>query len=282
MNKVPAAFVSLIAVIILVALGWFVLAGDVADEYRLPVIAVFAIASMFAVIAFIAAVYQSANLAATTQALGLPEGSVRALIALSLIVIFAVITLFMLARLTAPQQVCKELMAALSLDSTKSPENQANQTTAPGSQSTKTTGGGTTGGGTTGGGTTGGGTTGGGTTGGGTTGGGTTGGGTTGGGTTGGGTTGGGTTGGGTTGGGTTGGSSNGGSASSSPAAQALDIIKARQAAAQDLAKQLLTMLGTLLAAVSSFYFGSSAASSANDPKKLADAAKTISTINKP
>src|SRR5438270_3893113 len=97
MNRVPAAFVSLFAIIILVALGWFVLGGEVADEYRLPVIAVFAIASMFAVIAFIAAIYQSANLAATTQALGLPEGSVRALIALSLIVIFAVITLFMLA-----------------------------------------------------------------------------------------------------------------------------------------------------------------------------------------
>lgn len=266
MGKIPAAFVALIAVIVLIALGWFVLGRDVADEYRLPVIAVFAIAAMFAVISFIAAVYQSANLSTATQALGLPEGSVRALIALSLIVIFAVITLFMLARLTAPQQICKELMAALSLDTQKSVENQP-KTPSGGSPAGASSSGGTTGGATPAGGTTGGATGGTGGTGGGGTGGGATG-----------------ETGGaGTTGGGNAGGGPGSGSGTApSPASQALDIIRTRQAAAQDLAKQLLTMLGTLLAAVSSFYFGSSAASSANDPQKLADAAKTLSTINKP
>jgi uncharacterized membrane protein len=73
MNRVPAAFVALIAVVILIALGWFVLDRNVADEYRLPVIAVFAIAAMFAVLAFVAAVYQSANLGSPTQALGCPK-----------------------------------------------------------------------------------------------------------------------------------------------------------------------------------------------------------------
>ena len=173
----PATIIALIAVVILIGLGWAVLQGDVHDEYRLPVIAVFAIAAMFAVIAFVAAVYRSAELS-STQALGLPEGSVRALIALSLIVVFTVITLFMLARLTTSQQICTDLAAALK--------------SAAGAGDTAIK--------------------------------------------------------------------------------DAIAVVNSRQQAAQDLAKQLLTMLGTLLAAISSFYFGSSAAASANDPKKVGDA----------
>jgi hypothetical protein len=177
MKTLPASIIALVAVVILVGLGWAVLQGNVHDEYRLPVIAVFAIAAMFAVIAFVAAVYQSAQLS-STQALGLPEGSVRALIALSLIVVFTVITLFMLARLTTSQQVCTDLAAAIK------------SAAGAGDASIK----------------------------------------------------------------------------------EAIAVVSTRQQAAQDLAKQLLTMLGTLLAAISSFYFGSSAAASANDPKKVGDA----------
>jgi hypothetical protein len=161
----------------------------------------------------------------------------------------------MLARLTAPEQICKELFAALALDTSKNNTSDTKPpNTAGGSSPGSTTPGGSSAGSTTPGGTTAGGTTPAGTTGSGTP------------------------TGGGSD---TTKSATNNTGTQQSPASQALDVIKTRQAAAQDLAKQLLTMLGTLLAAVSSFYFGSAAASSASDPQKVADAAKTISSINK-
>lgn len=170
MKSLPATVVALIAVVILIGLGWLVLQGKVADEYRITIIAVFSIAAMFALIAFLAAMYQSVTLSTNTQALGLPEGSVRALIALGLIVVFTVITLFMLARLTSIEDLCNRLTTTLAAVK-----------------------------------------------------------------------------------------DANAGAA----AKDAIAVVSARQQAAQDLAKQLLTMLGTLLAAVSSFYFGSSATSAA-------------------
>ena len=246
MKNVPAAFIALIAIIVLIALGWLVLNKSVADEYLLPLIAVFAMAAMFAVIAFIAAVYKAADPNLAGQALGLPEGSVRALIALSLIVVFAVITLFMLARLTSPTKICAEIVAAMSQDNSAEKPSDTPPTdtasTAPKSDTATTTATSTSGSAAN------------------------------------------------DSSGKPPGGTPPektppapaGGSQQPTLSAQALDIIKTRQQAAQELAKQLLTMLGTLLAAVSSFYFGSAAASSSTDPTKIADAAKTISTINKP
>jgi hypothetical protein len=180
MKSLPATVVALIAVVVLIGSGWLVLQGKVPDEFRVPVIAVFSIAAMFALIAFLAAIYQSVALSSTTQALGLPEGSVRALIALGLIVVFTVITLFMLARLTSVEDLCNRLTSTLAA------VKDANAGVA---------------------------------------------------------------------------------------AKDAIAVVNARQQAAQDLAKQLLTMLGTLLAAVSSFYFGSSATSAATTAGAAAAAA---------
>lgn len=212
MAKVTASLIALGAIVLLVALGWLVVSGkNVLDEFRLPVIAVFAIAAMFAVIAFLVAIFHSVDMATKEHALALPEGSVRALIALSLIVMFAVLTLFVLARLSSPDRICQELASILTsagqkrqaggeeLNPTPTPNPAATPTIAPADG-----------------------------------------------------------------GGGSSANSTSGEAEAPNPnVKQALDVLAARQQAAQDLAKQLLTMLGTLLAAVSSFYFGSSSATSA-------------------
>jgi hypothetical protein len=60
------------------------------DAIRLPVLVITGVMALFATLALVALTFSVAGLADGTQALGLPEGSVRAAIALSLIVIFAI------------------------------------------------------------------------------------------------------------------------------------------------------------------------------------------------
>lgn len=226
MKNVPAPFVALTAVVLLVLLAWFVLHGKIETEYRLPVIAVFSIAAMFAILTFLVAMFDAAKLTVNTQALGLPDGSVRALIALSLIVIFAVLTL---ARLSCSEDGLSDQLVTLLAEGAKddassppesptpeaTPTPEASPTPSPaagGSPAPSPSPGGFGRNASTA-----------------------------------------------PTPKPTPGPSSRG----SRPVDRAIEIVAARQEASQDLAKQLLTMLGTLLAAVSSFYFGSSSATSA-------------------
>jgi hypothetical protein len=68
-------------------------------EAQLPLIAIMGVATMLAVLTLMALAFSSYNLADRGQALGLPEGSVRAVIALSLIIIFAVVSIFLFSSL---------------------------------------------------------------------------------------------------------------------------------------------------------------------------------------
>jgi hypothetical protein len=167
---------SLLTMLILIGIGVFVMNCGT-DDYRMPLIVVLAVLATFALLTFVATVYKAAWLHEWRMPLGLPEGSVRALIALGVIVIFAVITLFMLERLSAGADPAMTKLVTAS--------------TSTNPEAAKT-------------------------------------------------------------------------------AQAAIDTMKTRQLAGQDLAKQLLTMLGTLLAAISSFYFGASTtASGANAATRL-------------
>jgi hypothetical protein len=68
-------------------------------EAQLPLIAIMGVATMLAVLTLMALAFSSYNLADRGQALGLPEGSIRAVIALSLIIIFAVVSIFLFSSL---------------------------------------------------------------------------------------------------------------------------------------------------------------------------------------
>jgi hypothetical protein len=75
------------------------------DATRLPVLAIGGVIALLVVIALVAGAYTLFNLANPAEALGLPEGSVRAIIALSLIVLFAILTIYLYSDVSNPE-VC--------------------------------------------------------------------------------------------------------------------------------------------------------------------------------
>src|SRR5712691_102265 len=81
---------------------FFMLKGMLALDdpaIRLPVLVITGVMALFATLALVAVTFSVAGLTDPTQALGLPEGSVRAAIALSLIVIFAITSIYLHASL---------------------------------------------------------------------------------------------------------------------------------------------------------------------------------------
>ena len=66
---------------------------------KLPILVITGVMALFATLALVAVTFSVAGLADRTQALGLPEGSVRAAIALSLIVIFAITSIYLYSSL---------------------------------------------------------------------------------------------------------------------------------------------------------------------------------------
>jgi hypothetical protein len=70
----------------------------------LPILVIIGVMALFATLALVAVVFSVAGLSDETQALGLPEGSVRAAIALSLIVIFAITSIYLYGSLKDVQE----------------------------------------------------------------------------------------------------------------------------------------------------------------------------------
>jgi hypothetical protein len=234
--------VALVAVIAGIAIALLLITdkGGVSEELRLPLLAVICVVTVLMALAFVSTIFASSNLQATQHALALPEGSVRALIALSLIVVFAVITMFVLVRFSRAEVQCvecQELVDALKQQGTRAESASTTLTdTTAASATTATTA---------------------------------------------------------TTGTEITTTTAAGGTQTletaienpSVPATTPTDPITAavakRMEAGQDLAKQLLTMLGTLLAAISSFYFGASSTAAASDPSKLKEMGKAVDELRK-
>ena len=69
------------------------------EAVRLPVLVITGVMALFATLALVAVTFSVAGLTDPNQALGLPEGSVRAAIALSLIVIFAITSIYLYSSL---------------------------------------------------------------------------------------------------------------------------------------------------------------------------------------
>src|SRR5262249_55223810 len=70
---------------------------DAANEIRLPLLAIAGVVVLFATLALVSVSFATFGLQDPKQALALPEGSVRAAIALALIVLFAVLTVYLYA-----------------------------------------------------------------------------------------------------------------------------------------------------------------------------------------
>jgi hypothetical protein len=93
------AVLLILMVGVLFGLGYSMsyLAGvsDLGPEMSLPLLAIGGIIALLAAIALAAGAFSLFDLSDRTQALGLPKGSVRAVIALSLVVLFAILTVYL-------------------------------------------------------------------------------------------------------------------------------------------------------------------------------------------
>jgi hypothetical protein len=69
------------------------------NEVRLPVLAIAGVFLLLGALALVSVAFSLFELSDKTQALGLPEGSIRAVIALSLIVLFAILSVYLYASL---------------------------------------------------------------------------------------------------------------------------------------------------------------------------------------
>lgn len=87
-----------IATLLLVAGGGWVLA-PLPSEVKLPLLIVLAVVALLGSISLMVIAYGIFRLVNRDQPLGLPDGSVRAIIALMLIVLFAAMTVFLIVRL---------------------------------------------------------------------------------------------------------------------------------------------------------------------------------------
>jgi hypothetical protein len=93
--KILTAFAALTAVILL----WLVFSGlkelIPAAERGLPLIAIGGVVVLVLLLTAVTTMYSILDLTNKDQAMGLPEGSIRAVIALSLIVLFAILSIFL-------------------------------------------------------------------------------------------------------------------------------------------------------------------------------------------
>ncbi len=97
----------IVATLLLIAMclgvGWMLTQG-LTDEINLPLLAISGVVVIIAVLALVAVGFSMVNLSDRTEALGLPSGSVRGVIALSLVVLFAILSVFLFSALNAGGQ----------------------------------------------------------------------------------------------------------------------------------------------------------------------------------
>ena len=103
---VPWALIAL-ALLMFVAVSFALLGvvryADVPNELSLPVLAIAGVIALLGSLALVSVSFSLVNMADKTQALGLPQGSVRAVIALSLVVLFAILTVYLFSSLNGGQ-----------------------------------------------------------------------------------------------------------------------------------------------------------------------------------
>lgn len=99
-QKLPtwAAATIVLAVSILVMLGFVSLVTWLVTQYKgtfhLPMLVVAGVIALLGAIGFLVVVFAFFNLQNATQALGLPDGSVRAIVALMLLIIFSILAVY--------------------------------------------------------------------------------------------------------------------------------------------------------------------------------------------
>ena len=97
----------------LFALAAWVHGYGLTNEISLPLLAIAGVIALLGALALVAIGFALMSMSDKTQALGLPSGSVRAVIALSLVVLFAILTVFLFSSLRTDGQVREEPCLAI-------------------------------------------------------------------------------------------------------------------------------------------------------------------------
>jgi hypothetical protein len=97
MSKQLLSFVVLVVVVVAAVslIAFTARAKDIAEDISLPLLAIGGVVALLAVLALVSVTFGFFGLSDPTQALALPEGSIRAVIALSLVVLFAILSVFL-------------------------------------------------------------------------------------------------------------------------------------------------------------------------------------------
>src|SRR6201999_3856040 len=93
------------------------------DQLGLPVLSIAGIVSLMAAVALVAVSFAAVNLADGSQALGLPSGSVSAIIAVSLIALFAILTVYLFSSLRKDGYVSQDVNGLSVIDQWNKREN---------------------------------------------------------------------------------------------------------------------------------------------------------------
>ncbi|WP_291296384.1 hypothetical protein [Elioraea sp.] len=87
-------------------------------EYSLPILAISGVVVLIVLLTLVASVFSILRINDEKQAMGLPEGSIRAVIALSLIVLFSIFSVFLFANLfSGPPRVTVDRLSEAARDS---------------------------------------------------------------------------------------------------------------------------------------------------------------------
>jgi hypothetical protein len=106
--KISRSFQIVSMVVVVIAVGVLLqtvfkltaAGSDFKPEISLPILAVIGVLVVFLALTLVAVTFAAFNLSDRTQALALPEGSVRAVIALSLVMLFAILSVYLYGSLS--------------------------------------------------------------------------------------------------------------------------------------------------------------------------------------
>ena len=102
-NKISSIILTALLLMLIAVAGagaYFLKESGVSAVVGLPMLAVGAVVILLCILAGMSVLYATYNLQDKTQALALPEGSIRAVIALMLIVLFAVLTIYLFGSIS--------------------------------------------------------------------------------------------------------------------------------------------------------------------------------------
>lgn len=104
-SRLVMAAIALISLLIIVSAAYFLAETNAAAVVGLPMLAIASVVILISLLCGMSVVFASFELQDKTQALALPEGSIRAVIAMMLVVLFAVLSIYLYTSIAEGQML---------------------------------------------------------------------------------------------------------------------------------------------------------------------------------